>query len=359
MAASAEEHFLDFSKDNFKVSFISGNLTAAITYAWPRVIFQHSTDLFSATFEVGMPTIYLFNDTNDDGLFSRSEATYTAYLGSLYDVTWNVSEVGFYNDTAGGEVALFTMSAPLSLYLNSTDVEPTIRDWANATFWFRICERKMTYTNSYGSYDVQGKTELQFNYSLHIRQKMNFTGLALEHLLKGGGSANMFLLREASSRPGGHLTPVYSREDETVNGPDFTHKFVQTSSPCQEIAFAKDDNTIQAFYYYSSEPLGNVSGSVRPVGMNSSFYTTGSGMILDVAYSVDNETSMLSHEGFIGIDEAGFKLKVRDWFENNIAAILAVTGGLMAVVATAVLVTKLRLRNRGARGGQDTPEPKK
>ncbi len=357
VAASAQEHFLDYSVDNYKVSFISGNLTAAVTYAWPRVIFQHSTDPFSASFEVGMPTIYLYNDTNDDGLFSRSEAAYFGYLGSFFDVVWNVSEVEFYNDTAGGEAALFRMSAPVSLFLNSTDVEPALRDWANITYWFRIYEKKMTFTNSYGSYDVQGKTELRFNYSLDIRQKLNYTGLALEHLLKGGGSASMFLLRESSGRPGAHLTPVYSREDETANGPEFTHQLSQTTLPYQEINFAKGDNTIQAFYRYDSEPMGNISGEVRPVEMGSCFYTTGTGMILHVTYAIDNETSSLTHDGMIGIDEAGFKVRVRDWFEDNIVAILSVIGMIAALVALAVFVTRVRQKRQDDKSGS-SKDPK-
>lgn len=347
-SGAPEQHFLDYSVDNYKVSFISGNLTAAVTYAWPRVIFQHSTSLLSATFEVGMPTMYLYNDTNGDGLFSKSEAVYIAHLGSLYDVTWNVSGVEFYNDTEGGEVALFTMSAPIALYRNVTDVDPSILNWANITYWFRISERAMTYSNSYGSYTVQGRSEMRFNYTLDIRDRMNYSGLALEHLLKGGGSASMFLVREGSGRPGGHLTPVYSREDETVNGSNFTHELSQSSLPYQEINFAKDDNTVQAFYRYGSEPLANVSGTVGPVGMNSSFFTTGTGMILHVAYALTNETTSISHEGVIGIDEAGFDLKVTDWVSDNLAAILAFVGGIMAIVSTSVVVTRLRRMKSGS-----------
>ena len=357
-SGAPEEHFLDFSVDNYKVSFISGNLTAAVTYAWPKIVFQHSTDPFSATFEVGMPTMYLFNDTNGDGLFVRPEAVYMAYIDSFHGAIWNVSGVTFYNDTVGGEVALYTMSAPVALFSNVSDVEPSVSDWANITFWFEISEKAMTYSNSFGSYTVQGGTELRFNYTLDIRKEVNCTGLALEHLLKGGGSASMFLIRESSWRPGAHLTPVYSREDETLNGPDFTHKLSQTTLPCQEINFAKDDNTVQAFYHYSSEPIANVSGGLRPVEMNSSFYTTGTGMMLNVAYTMTNETTMLVHEGVIGIDEAGFAVRVRDWLEDNIVAILSVVAGIAAVVSVSVLLTRVWRKKRKPEGAGPTVQEK-
>lgn len=347
VARADDEHFLDFSVDNYKVSFISGNLSAAVTYAWPRVIFQHLTDPLSPSFEVGMPTMYLFNDTNNDSLFSRSEAMYTAHLGSFYDVVWNVSGIEFHNETVAGEVAQYRMSAPIALFRNSTDVEASIEDWANITFWFRITENPTICTNSYGDYTVRGKADLRFSFVLQVNKPINCTGLVLEHLLKGGGSSNMFLIREASSRPGAHLTPVYSREDETVNGLDFTHKLSQTNLPYQEINFAKDDNTIQAFYRYCSEPNADVSNISKAIGMNSSYYTTGTGMILHVAYEFSNDTTFMSHQGCIGLDDNGFTVRISDWFKENMTSILAVVGGIIAIVAIAVTLARCRRKKPG------------
>ena len=47
------EHFLEYSEDNFKAQFISGNLTASMPRDWPRVDFQHSENLFAPMFEIG------------------------------------------------------------------------------------------------------------------------------------------------------------------------------------------------------------------------------------------------------------------------------------------------------------------
>ena len=127
-----EEHFLEYSEYNFAVNFISGNLTATVTPAtiaprdWPRIIFKHTTDILSPTFDVGISTIYLFNDTNDDKVFSLSEATHIAYLSSLYNVTWNATAVEFGNDTLGGEYAWLRANAVIGLFDSPEDEYPMI-----------------------------------------------------------------------------------------------------------------------------------------------------------------------------------------------------------------------------------------
>jgi len=106
-----EVPFLSHSVDDYKTAFVSGNLTAAVTHDWPRVAFYHTNDRFSPTFEIGMPVIYLFNDTNEDGIFARSEATYVAYLDSLRNVTWDISLVLMGVDPVTGQFALLNRSA--------------------------------------------------------------------------------------------------------------------------------------------------------------------------------------------------------------------------------------------------------
>src|SRR5512137_1518757 len=132
-----EEHFLDYSEDNFKVVFISGNLTAAVTHDWPRVVFEHTTDPFSPTFEVGLPRLFLYNDSNDDGYFSISEVTYVSYMDENH-VNWNVSPVEFLNDSVSGEYAEFRMNTTLALYKGLDNNTIALADWANVTFWFKI-----------------------------------------------------------------------------------------------------------------------------------------------------------------------------------------------------------------------------
>jgi hypothetical protein len=342
VSGSAQEHFIDYSADSSKVVFMSGNLTAAMTYAWPRVIFQHSTDLFSPSFEVGLPMLYLFNDTNRDDLFERSEAVYTGYLDSYHNVTWTPNPVEFGNGTVSGEFAEFRMNASVSLYEHAEDLEAAVPDWGNISFLFRINQNPVMYSNSYGSYLVQGKTELMMNFTLMIGKRLNLTGLAVEHLLKGGGSTDMFMIREASSRPATFLTPVYSRNDELVNGLNFTNKISETYLPYQEILFAKEDSTVQAFYHYSSEPMRMVGGNLSASPMSSSYLTTGTGMLLHTAYVISNDTESLSHNASVGIIESGFNVHVSDWLKRNLAVIMAVVGSIVAIVSIGLLVMALR-----------------
>lgn len=339
---SGAEHFLDYSEDNFKVVFISGNLTAAVTYDWPRVVFQHSTALLAPTFEVGMPLLYLFNDTNPDGVFDQSEMVYVSYLDAHHNVTWTVSSVEFGSETMPGEYAQFRMNASLSLVNDFENPTALVEDWANITFWFRITENPVVYSNTYGSYTVVGKTDLKMNFTLEIKKHINVSGIALEQSLKGGGSTYMFQIREDAGGGDTRVTSVSSRDDETVRGLNFTHMLNETSLGCQEIDFSKADGVVQAHYHYSSEPISLARGTMHATPMNSSYYTTGSGLKLNIAYSIDNETDTITHESSLGLDEHGFVSKVKDWFTENLPWLLIISGGIVAVVSISILVIMLR-----------------
>lgn len=331
--AVRQEHFLDFSEDNYKIVFISDNLTAAMTRQWPRVVFQHSSDIFSPTFEVGLPSIYLYNDSSGDGLFALSEATYTAYMDQNH-VTWNVTSVEFGNDTEAGEFAQISMRTTLSLYRGLDNETVDIPDWANITFWFRINERTVDHHNSLGYYVVKGKTELLMNFTLATLKYVNTSGVVLGHLLQGGGGTYMFLLREesASDEPTDY-TEVSGRVDETVNGLNFTHVFNQTSLPEQQMFFSKDDMTIQAFYHFSTEPMNGSHENASAIPLSSSYFTTGTGLILHNSYSVTNATGSIVHEMNLGIVESGFVTEVSDWVVDNLHWILGISGVLLLAAA--------------------------
>lgn len=349
-ASSSQGHFLDFSEDNFKVVFISGNLTVAFTRDWPRAVFEHSTDLLTPTFEIGFSALYLFNDTNGDGVFARSEAVYVSYLDAHHNVSWNQSGVEFRNDTVGGEVASFGMHATLSLYAGLQAIEPAIVGWANMTMNFTISEKDMVFENSFGRFVVKGRTEVRSQVRLDILVPVDQAAVALEQRLSGGGSTYMLLLKERSAGGTPETTWVSGRDDETVFGDNFTHRLRQTDLPCQTIEFAKPDGTVQAFYNYSSEPLVVRSSRSVPVPMNSSYYTTGSGMVLHTVYALTNETTTIEHESSMGILESGFGSEVRDWFEENLAVLFVVPGVLVATAAivTMVLVRRMRRESRKA-----------
>jgi hypothetical protein len=355
--AADEQHFLDYSVDNFKAVFVSGNLTAAVTFDWPRVVFQHSTNLFAPSFEVSLPIVYLYNDTNHDGVFSRSEAIYTGYLDSHHNVTWNTTAVQFANGVESGEYAQIRMSADVSLFNQTTDTIASVENWANLTFSFQITQYPVTYSNSFGSYTILGRTEMKINCTLDILKELSFTGLAIEHLLKGGGSTNMFMIRENSTSPNGSMTTVSSRVNEEIYGPSFTHRLNQTGLPTQDINFAKEDGTVQAFYRYSSEPLAKTSGQYSPVAMNSSYYTTGTGLILHSSFEISNETTSISHESFLGIDEKGFTSRVRDWLKANLPMIMVVSGSIVAVIAFSTMALMLlRWNKHGQEAEPKTPD---
>ena len=355
--ASDEQHFLDFTDYNFGVVFISDNLTATVVKDLPQVVFKHSSDPVAPSFTIRLPFLYLYNDTDNDGVFSSSEAVYTASLDSHYNVAWNMTTVEFATGPVSGEYAQLRMAATLSLYDQPTDTVPSIDDWANITFWFQITENPVTYSNSYGSYTVAGRTEMRMNFTLDILKKLNFSGLAVEHLLKAGGSTNMFQIRETSNADGWAMTTVSSRVDEGQYGLNVTHRLNQTSLPVQDINFAKEDGTIQAFYHYSSEPLMRTSGDYQPVAMNSSYYTTGTGMMLYVSYAFSNDTASISQDSVLGIDENGFAGRVRDWLKENLPMIMVVSGSIVAVVALALLASMvLRLRRQGDANGSKPTE---
>jgi len=336
-----EQHFLDYSEDNYKVAFMSGNLTAAVTHDHPRVVFYHSTDPFSPTFEVGFPRIYLFDDSNADGMFTESEIEYVSYLDENH-VYWNVTPVEFRNDTYAGEYAHFRMNTTLNLYLGLDNETISVPEWADITFWFRISERNVTWSNSRGSYVVKGGTDLILNFTLNILKSTNLTGVVVEQLLQGGGSAFMFILKQRGSHADVVDRMVSSRFDERIYGTNFTNDFLATDMAEQEISYAKEDGTIKAYYRWDSVPSMNSSGSETEAPVKSSFYTTGTGMILHSAYMVSNTTGALFQEASLGIDESAFTAKITDWIKENAVAIALVSVSIVAIVACAVFVLRYR-----------------
>lgn len=366
VVGAEEEHFLEYSEYNFAVNFISGNLTATVTPAtlaprdWPRIIFKHSTDILSPLFDVGMPTVHLFNDTNGDGVFSNDEATQVAYLSSMYNVSWNATAVEFGNDTLGGEYAWLRADAVVGLFEGPEDEYPVIDEWANVTFWFHISQKTETRSNAYGNYVVQGMVDFSVRFELRILQQVNASGLVLEHLLAAGGSADMFMLREDVGLEAPQLTPADGRVDETVNGVNFTHELNQTSLPCQDILFTKEDQTVQAHYRISSEPLIVRNGSSSPASMGISYYTTGDGLVVHTAYLSVDKNDTIVHEVIVGIDESGFTPRFRDWLKDNFALVMVVSGSIAAVICFGLLMLILRKHwGLGKKRSKDAPPDNK
>lgn len=349
-----EEHFLDYSEDNYKVAFMSDNLTAAVTHVWPRVVFYHSTDPFSPTFEVGLPRLYLYNDTNLDHEFEMSEVEYVSYMDENH-VEWNVTAVDFTNDTVAGEQAHFRMNATLDLYLGMDNQTVAMPEWANITFWFQISEKNYTLSNALGSYVIKAKTDLSFNYTLNVLKSVNQTEISFEQLLQGGGVAEMFTLKQKGSHAPVVDRMVSSRVDETVYGSNFTNDFMTTSLPRQEICYAKEDGTVKAYYRWDSLPMILSGGEILHTPVNSSFLTTGTGMLLHSSYPITNETETIHQEASLGIDESAFMDKITDWMKENALAITLFVGSIAALIAAAVLVARWRKRPKvkETEGSQD------
>jgi len=336
------DHFLEYSADDFKVVFMSGNFTTYILFDWPSVAFEHSGDWFSSTFQVSLPVIYLFNDTDGNGIFTRSEAIYYGYLDTMHLVAWNVTDVVFLESDGGSEQALVGLWTVFGLFDGPEAIEPVIEDWGRLTVWYSISESPVTYSNSMGNYVVDGKLDLRLNLSLEILKPLNCSGVALEQDLKGGWGDDVFLLTEEDEHGDVNSTEVLVNVDETEYGDAFAHRFRQTQLPTQRIDFVKEDWTAQAHYKLSSVPMANHSGESAEVSMNCSYYTTGSEMVLHTAYFLPNDTSVMTHDLSLGIDEAGFYTGVRDWFSENLAVILIATGTVATIISVVVLLLMYR-----------------
>lgn len=357
-SAFKEEHFLDYSEDNFKVAFISDNLTAVVTHDYPRVLFHHTTDPFSPTFEVGFPRMYVFNDSNSDGEFALSEIEYVSYLDENH-IMWNVTSVEFQNNSVSGEYAHFRMNATLDLYLGLDNETVAIPEWANVTFWFGISERNQTFTNSKGSYEVKGRTDLSLNFTLDVMKATNLSGVAIEQLLQGGGSASMFILKQKGSHSDVVDRMVSSRFDERTYGTNFTNDFLPTSLPEQDISYAKDDGTVKAYYRWDSVPSINSSGNVSALPFNCSFFTTGTGMILHSAFTISNTTGSLFQEASIGIDESAFTARITDWLKENAGAIALIVGAIVAVAVSSVVLMRRRKKAKPKEMSKESDADKK
>ena len=287
--------------------------------------------------------MYIFNDSNDDGHFALSEMQYVSWLDENH-VMWNVSTLEFEDEADAGEYAHFRMNATLALYEDVENETVAVPDWANITFWFRISENDVTHTNSYGSYVVKGKTDLSMNYTLEIIKGTNFSGIVMEQLLQGGGSTYMFSLKQNGTGSKVVNKTVSSRFDERINGTDFTNAFNDTSLANQQISYAKEDGTVQAYYWWDSEPGICVNGSERAAPLNCSFITTGTGMLLHSAYAVSNDTGCLYEESSIGLDDSAFVGEITNWIKDNIVIVVAVVAVIIAAVGAAIYFSKHRRR---------------
>jgi len=352
-----EEPFISHTVDDYKTAFISANLTAAVTHDWPRVAFYHTEDIFSPTFEIGMPVIYLFNDTDGDGMFVRSEMTYLAYLDAHHNVTWNISDVVMDVGPSEGQYAVLSRWAYIALFEDREDIEPVIDRWARVHFSFKIAENPVTYQNVLGSYVVSGKVDMRMNLTLEILSPVNSSGIVVEQSLKGGMNTNTFLLTEELGLDYLVQTQAPARIDETENGEDFAHRFDLSGLPNQRIDFAKEDGTVQAHYKISSVPLLSQGESRVRAPMNCSYYTTGTGLVLHTALLISNATGNITHDMSLGIDEAGFYTGVRDWLTENLPSIMVVTGTVAALICVALFILIRRRSRREVSAEPDvTPE---
>lgn len=347
--------FLTYTVDDYKTAFVSSNLTAMVTNDWPRVAFYHTRDRFSPTFEIGMPVMYLFNDTNGDGLFVRSEMTHLAYLDDHHNVTWNISAVTMGAGPVLGRHAVLDRWADIALYDSRNAIVPVVEKWAKAHFSFLITENSTTYHNDLGSYVVPGRIDIRVNFTLEILRAVNCTGLVLEQYLKGGMSTNTFLLTEDIGLDYPVQTQALCRIDETVEGESFAHRFNLTTLPTQRIEMSKEDGTVQAHYRFSSVPLMHQGANLTKPRINCSYYTTGSGIVLHTAYMVPDANGTITHDMSLGLDEAGFYTGVKDWFTENLPAIMVVTGSIIAAVSIVLFVVFHRRAAEEARNAEAEP----
>lgn len=352
-----DDYAMFVSVDEAKVSVISGNLTLAVPRdSWPRLVFWHTVDPFSPTFDIGFPKIHLFNDTDLDGRFGQAEGVYTAYLDSNH-AEWNLSTVesGFTADL--GEFVLFSMSAVVDAYNETLDAPPVIDSWANVTFWFRLAENDVEYENPAGAHTVSGKTEVFVNMTMEVVNGTDFGFIAIERSLQGGGTANMFHVLEDG--PGSEVTAVLSaRVDQSIEGENVTMPLNQTDSSTQCIDIAHEDGTVQAFHHWGSAAL-DLGGEGRAMELNSSCFTTGTGLMLHSVLPLSNGTLSFSLDSSAGIVESGFVGSVTDWVkEVGLALAIAVAAAAVAVVVALHVFLRRRRQKRGSTGPKEPEGPR-
>ena len=355
VVSDTDDYELYVSIDDAKVNFLSGNFSVAVTRDWPRVIFKHEGDLFSPTFEVSCPRMYLFNDTNGDHIFDMTEVTRTVFLDSNH-VEWNLTDHEQGYDTVCGVYAMVGLSALLNTYVvadNETEMES---GWASLRFYFSITENPVVYSNSIGEYIVGGRTSMRLNFSLTIHDYIAADGIVLEHQLQGGGSTNMFDLYECHDGVQTVMTEVEGTVDERDLGAGYTNDFMESPEPVQMICFSRDDGIQQAFYHWDSEAAFGDEDCNESCAVGSSYFTTGAGMTLHSVYAVTNETGIVSHESSIGIFEEGFIGSVSDWMKENMLGVVLVVS--TAAVLFFVLIIRKRAKS-GIEDAGDKPSPPK
>jgi len=350
-AGNAEEQTLFVNVDDAKVVFLSGNFTVAITRDWPRVIFKHEADPFSPTFEVSYPRMYAHNDSNGDGMFDADEATHTMFLDSNH-VEWEMTPLVQNYSSELGEYASFGMQSELNAYMAAENETLVMSNWANLSFWFSITEKPVEYSNSKGTYVFDGGTQLRMNFSLVINDCIDAENLILAQFLQGGASTNMFTLLESDGDDHVETTMISGAIDERELEDVYPHEFRTTSYPTQEILFSKEDGVDQAFYYWGSEALTTYGDNTSAVDINSSYYTTGNGMMLNSILDIDNCTSQIDFESSAGIIESGFVGSVRDWIREYSGTVLLAC----AVVASLIAIGLFARRRRKQSCINETPQ---
>jgi len=339
-----EESPLFVSVDDAKVCFISGNFSVAITRDWPRVIFKHEADPSSPTFEVGYSRMYAHNDSNGNGMFDADEATLTMFLDSNH-VEWEMTPlVQNYSNELGG-YASFGMRSELNAYIVGENETLVMSNWANLSFWFSITEKPVEYANSKGTFVIDGGTQLRMNFSLVINDCIDAENLVLAQFLQGGASTNMFTLLESDGDGHTETTLISGAIDERELEDVYPHEFRATSYPTQEILFSKEDGVDQAFYYWGSESLTTNGDNTSAVDINSSYYTTGNGMMLHSILGIDNCTSQIDYESSAGIIESGFVGSVRDWIREYSGTVLLVCAVVASLIAIGLVARRRRKRS--------------
>jgi len=350
-ASGSEEYTLFVSVDDAKVSIVSGNFTVRITRDWPRVIFWHEIDPFSPTFEVSFPRIHAHNDSDGDGLFDAEEAVLTAFLDSNH-VEWNMTPIDQGYNSQSGEHASFSMRSELNAYLVAENETLVMSNWALLSFWFSITENPVEYSNSKGVYVVGGGTQLRMNFSLVVNECIDVESFVLEQFLQGGASTNMFELLESDGNNDTETTVISGTIDERKFENGYPHEFRATPNPVQEILFAKEDGVTQAFYRWGSEVLVDQGDNSTAVDIDSSYFTTGNGMMLHSIIAIDNCTNQIDFESSTGIFESGFIGGVRDWIREYSELVV-----LIGVVTVSLVIVAMVMRRRRKRSGVSEAAP--
>ena len=155
-------------------------------------------------------------------------------------------------------------------------------------------------------------------------------------------------------RDGRELQSLTDQFAFRIAGENYSHSLSTTSEPVQEIRFAKENGSVQALYRWGSEAVVGCGDNASACDLNSSYFTTGNGMMLHSQIAIDNRTSQVDYDSVIGLVESGFVGSMTDWIREYSWPITLIGGAILGLALLSVLRWKKRRPTREKEDNSET-----